>query len=69
MFFTFPKPVADTIFLETSGNGAFCHVAIMLLIFFTLLGNAFQILPECHMDQISVLIYSVPIRPTRSKYY
>jgi len=69
MFFAFPKSVAFIIFLETFGNVPFCHVAIMLLIFFTLLGNAFQILPECHMDQISVLIYSVPIRPTRSKYY
>ena len=68
MFFTFPKPVANTIFLETSGNGALCHVALLLPIFSIPFGNA-QILPECRMGQISVSIYSVPIRPTRSKYY
>lgn len=68
MFFTFPKPVANTIFLETFGNVPFCHVALLLPIFSILFGNA-QILPECRMGQISVSIYSVPIRPTRSKYY
>ena len=66
MFFTFPKPVANTIFLETSGNGAFCHVAFLLPIFSIPFGNA-QILPECRMGQIAVSIYSSPIHPARSK--